>query len=264
MFDPLDDGTALAYDDAPVWSQLAGTLLLEHVPLRPGAALLDVGCGTGFPLLELAARLGPTSAALGIDPWSAAVRRAREKARIRGLANVELLEGSAEAIPLPDATFDLVVSNLGVNNFENPHAVLVECRRVAKPGATIALATNVRGHFAELYEALGAVLTEDAARRDLADHVANRPEAQDVAASIEDAGFRIVRVIRAEASTRFADGRALLAHPFVKLAFLDAWLEIAGPSGVAAMGEELDRRFAGGKGIRLTVPLAYVEGRNAV
>ena len=257
MFDPTDDATALAYDDAPSWSHLAGTLLLEHVPLRAGAALLDVGCGTGFPLLELAARLGPDSPAVGIDPWSAAVRRARAKAAVRGLSNVEVLEGSAESIPLPDATFDLVVSSLGVNNFEDPHAVLVECRRVAKPGASIALATNVRGHFRELYEALGAVLADDAARRDLADHVASRPEANDLAASLEEAGFRVSRVLRSEASMRFADARALLSHPFVKLAFLPAWLEIAGEAGVEGMGVELDRR----RPIRLTVPLGYVEGR---
>ena len=262
MFDPTDEATALAYDDAPVWSHLAGALLLEHVPLRAGAALLDVGCGTGFPLLEIAARLGPGSRAAGIDPWSAGVRRARSKAAGRGLVDVEILEGDASAMPFPDAVFDLVVSNLGVNNFEDPHSVLVECRRVMKPGATIALASNVRGHFRELYEALGAVLTDDDARRDLADHVASRPEGQDVAASLEEAGFGVARVLRSEASLRFADARALLAHPFVKLAFLPAWLEIAGEAGVEAMGAELDRRAGPGRPIRLSVPLAYVEARN--
>lgn len=262
MFDPTDDATALAYDDAPVWSQLAGALLLEHVPLRAGAALLDVGCGTGYPLLELAARLGPRCVAAGIDPWSAGVRRARAKAAGRGLGNVEILEGDASAMPFPDAVFDLVVSNLGVNNFEDPHAVLLECRRVMKSGATIALATNVRGHFRELFDALGAVLEDETARRDLADHVANRPEASDLAASLEEAGFHVARVLRAEASMRFADSDALLAHPFVKLGFLDAWLEIAGKAGVEAMGAELDRRSGPGRPIRLTVPLAYVEARN--
>lgn len=264
MFDPTDDATALAYDDAPVWSQLAGTLLLEHVPLAPGAALLDVGCGTGYPLLELAARLGPGAPAVGLDPWSAAVRRARAKAAGRGLSRVEVFEGSAESMPFPDASFDLVVSNLGVNNFEDPHAVLVECRRVAKPFATIALSTNVRGHFAELYEALHAVLRDEGERGDLADHLASRPEANDVAASLEEAGFGVSRIRRAEGSVRFADARALLSHPFVKLAFLPAWLEIAGEAGVEAMGAELDRRRTDDRGLRLTVPLAYVEGRNAV
>jgi hypothetical protein len=61
---------------------------------------------------------------------------------------------------------------------------------------------------------------------------------------------------------RFADSGALLSHPFVKLGFLDAWLEIAGRTGVEAMGAELDRCFGPGRPIRLTVPLAYVEATN--
>lgn len=50
-----------AYDELPLWSALFGALLLRHVPLRPARVALDIGCGTGFPLLELALRLGPTA-----------------------------------------------------------------------------------------------------------------------------------------------------------------------------------------------------------
>ena len=55
----LNDATVVsAYDELPLWSAMAGLLLLEHVPLRPDMVVLDIGCGTGFPALELAERLG--------------------------------------------------------------------------------------------------------------------------------------------------------------------------------------------------------------
>jgi ubiquinone/menaquinone biosynthesis C-methylase UbiE len=69
----------------------------------------------GFPLLEIAARVG-AGLALGIDPWRAALERARRKAETRALASVRLYEGVAEALPLADRTVDLIVSNNGINN----------------------------------------------------------------------------------------------------------------------------------------------------
>jgi SAM-dependent methyltransferase len=53
--------TVSAYDELPLWSAMTGLLLLEHVELKSDARVLDVGCGTGFPLIELAERLGPAS-----------------------------------------------------------------------------------------------------------------------------------------------------------------------------------------------------------
>ena len=53
--------TVAAYDELPLWCAMAGLFLLEHLPLPRGATVLDVGCGTGFPLLELAQRLGVTT-----------------------------------------------------------------------------------------------------------------------------------------------------------------------------------------------------------
>ena len=56
------------YDEVPLWSAMAGLLLFEQLPLAPKARALDVGFGTGFPLFELAQRLGPSSAVVGLDP----------------------------------------------------------------------------------------------------------------------------------------------------------------------------------------------------
>jgi ubiquinone/menaquinone biosynthesis C-methylase UbiE len=63
------------YDELPRWSALIGNVLLEHVPLRRNVRLLDVGTGTGFPLIELAQQLGPTCRAYGIDVWRRFTRK---------------------------------------------------------------------------------------------------------------------------------------------------------------------------------------------
>ena len=75
--DPADPAVVALYDEIPLWSAPFGLALLEAVELRPGLVVLDVGCGTGFPLLELAERLGPTARLHGVDPWAAGMETAR-------------------------------------------------------------------------------------------------------------------------------------------------------------------------------------------
>ncbi|HVR62236.1 MAG TPA: class I SAM-dependent methyltransferase, partial [Polyangia bacterium] len=127
---PLIDPGALAatYDELPLWSAPFGLALLDAVRLRTGMTVLDVGCGTGFPLLEIAARAG-AGVAHGIDPWRAALERARHKAAARGLASVRLHEGVAEALPFAGRTIDLIVSNNGINNVADLDRALAECAR---------------------------------------------------------------------------------------------------------------------------------------
>jgi arsenite methyltransferase len=266
--DLTDPAFVAVYDDLPLWSAACGQLLLEEVRLAPGLRALDVGCGTGFPLVELAERIGPGGEAHGVDPWGTAVARAREKIARRGVANAFVHEGSAEALPFPDANFDLIVSNLGLNNFERPEASLAECRRVARPGAEIALSTNLQGTFAELYEELPDALAEagvaDAEGR-VAAHVAHRTTVARTEDLLREAGFEPVRAVERSFRMRYADGAALLAHHFIRLGFRPAWEALA-PEGardaaMAALGRRLDERAARAGEVVLSVPVACVLGR---
>ncbi|HEV2457278.1 MAG TPA: methyltransferase domain-containing protein [Ktedonobacterales bacterium] len=255
------------YDELPLWSAHFGALLLREVPLRPATVALDVGCGTGFPLLELAERLGPASRVYSIDPWEAALERGRTKARAWGVANVEIVHGDAAAMPFADAQFDLVVANLGVNNFADRAAVFMECGRVCRPGGTIALTTNPPGHMRELYEVYAATLRElgkDARLPALERHVAHRATIAEIAGYLERAGFHVARVCEEEAVMRFADGSALLRHHFIKLGFLDEWKAVVDEDEREAVFARLEvnlNQLASERGdLTLTIPMAYVEG----
>ena len=84
-----------AYDELSFWSSRFGALLFEHLELRPDVTGLDIACGTGFPLFELAHAHGPSSHFTGLDVWPEAIRRAQRKLAVYGLTNVALQEGDA-------------------------------------------------------------------------------------------------------------------------------------------------------------------------
>jgi SAM-dependent methyltransferase len=253
-----------AYDELPLWSAMFGALLLSEVPLANVTTALDLGCGTGFPLIELAERLGARSHVHGVDPWSAALARAAAKIAVRSTPNVTLHEGSAIALPFADATFDLIVSNLGLNNFDDREAAIAEARRVARKGAVLALTTNLQGHMVELYDVLAALLRErgdNASLARLAAHVAHRATVAGVRTLLEDGGFTVRRVVERAADMRFASGDALLRHHFIKLGFLGGWKEIVAgdreifPELIARLNAIAERNGE----LRLTIPMAYVE-----
>lgn len=258
--------TVAAFDELPLWCAMAGLFLLEHVPLPRGATVLDVGCGTGFPLLELAQRLGAGATVHGLDPWAQALARARFKAAVIGVANATLTRGDGGAMPFPDARFDLVVSNLGINNFADPDAVFAECGRVLKRGGRLALTSNVEGHMAELYAVFEALLTERGRADALAAlrrHVAYRGTVASIGERLRRAGLRVARAVQRDFPMRFADGSALLRHYFIRLGFLDGWRSVLTPQTereiFAALEARLNQLAAEHGDLALTVPLAYIE-----
>jgi arsenite methyltransferase len=242
-----------AYDELPLWSAMFGLLMLEEIPMTGVRKALDVGCGTGFPLIELAERLGPSAEVHGIDPWAPALKRAAEKIQDRGTPNVTLHEGSANVMPFDDATFDLIVSNLGLNNFDDRAGAIRECRRVSRQGATLALTTNLLGHMREFYDLFATVL-DRAARERLQNHIEHRATVESVRTLLTEGGFKISRVVEREGSMRFANGEAMLNHYFIKLGFLEAWKEVEPDR---AVWTRLLKKMNGE--VRLTIPMAYIE-----
>lgn len=153
-------------------------------------------------------------------------------------------------MPFAAASFDLIVSNLGVNNFDDRDAAIAECRRVALPGATIALTTNLQGHMKELYDIFAEVLDEDD-RRKLEEHIRHRATVPAVRDLLGRHRFTVRRVVQRMGVMRFANGEALFNHYFIKLGFLDAWKKVV----PAHLFPRVLERLTGE--VRLTIPMAY-------
>ena len=259
------------WDELTLWSSAFAQLLLKYIPLERNMKVLDVGCGTGVPLLELAERLGSTCKVYGIDLWRTALDRAVMKTKVRNVLDVTIVEGDASVMPFKDGQFDLVVSNLGINNFEKPEAAFSECWRVAKPSARLVLTTNLKGHMGEFYDAFRSTLVELNKKTLLEklnlqeDHRVTIQRLHDM---LEGAGFSIAKVHEDTFSMRFLDGSSFFRHYLVKVGFLDGWKNVIEPQDQPDVFSALERdlnQLAETKGeLELTIPMAYVEAEKIV
>lgn len=148
--------------------------------LQPGESVLDVGCGTGTLAIAAKQCVGPTGSVHGIDPSPEMIARAAKKARKAGVEAV-FKNGIAEALPFPDAHFDVILSTLMLHHL--PGEARLQCvremQRVLKPGGRM-LAVDFGGSESERRSLLGYI------------HRHIRFDLRDVIDVLRDAGLNCV------------------------------------------------------------------------
>jgi arsenite methyltransferase len=110
---------------------------LAVAQLRAGDIVLDLGSGGGIDVLLSARRVGPSGKAYGLDMTDEMLSLARANAARAGAENVEFLRGHIEAIPMPDASVDVIISNCVINLSGDKAAVFAESFRVLRPGGRL-------------------------------------------------------------------------------------------------------------------------------
>jgi SAM-dependent methyltransferase len=168
--------------------------------LKEGETVLDLGSGGGIDVLLSSRRVGPSGKAYGLDMTDDMLALARENQKKAGAENVEFLKGEIEAIPLPDNSIDVIISNCVINLSADKDKVLREAFRVLKPGGRFAVSDVVtRGAIPEAVRrnmllwvgCIAGALDEDDYRMKLA------------AAGFEAIGIEPTRVYKVEDAREF-------------------------------------------------------------
>lgn len=254
------------YDEWSIWSAPFGLKLLDRIDYKPGISALDIGFGTGFPLIELAQRLGESSTVYGIDPWQDAIKRVQKKIRYCGITNINIIEGVAESIPLEDHSVDLIVSNNGINNVSDMNQVLSECSRIMKTGGQFVQTLNLDKSMFEFYGELEAVLTEWHMTREIdlmRQHIyQKRRPLDEMMTMIRRNGFILKDLEHDQFCYRFTDGTAMLNHFFIRMAFMDSWIKILPEEKVEPVFDQVELRLNElsrvSGGIKLSIPFVLI------
>lgn len=254
------------FDELPLWSAPFGLKLLENINYKLNMTALDIGFGAGFPLTEIAMRLGKSSVVYGIDPWKETFQRVNQKIYYYGISNTKLIEGVAESIPLENESVDLITSNNGINNVSDINKVLSECSRVIKSGGQFVQTMNLDKTMIEFYNQLENVLSEMKLYKEIEmmyKHIKQkRPPLHDFLGLMQKHNFIVKDVVEDEFCYKFANATSMFNHYFIRLAFLESWIKLLPPDKVEVIFDMIETRMNDlareQGGIKLTVPFVMI------
>lgn len=253
---PLSQEDAAVYDAhvVPRYSTLFGRLLLRHVPAGARLQVLDVGCGSGYPALEVMRRLGDGGRVIAVDPDPSLIDLARRRALGETGRRIFFKTEAAEQLSFGDEVFDLAVGNLTLSSLLQPERALSEMRRVLVRGGALILTQALEGTFEEVLD----MFREIALKRG-EDNIAGRvdriavryPAPSTLRAIVESAGFTDVQVETEDFHLPFDGAAQLMSDPALRLIAVPEWRWIAGFDADGAerlrqVEQHLDTYFGGG------------------
>ncbi len=199
-----DPNLQLGYSAAELDAVPAGARLnlgcgnpFAFADLQPGETVLDLGSGAGFDAFIAARVLVGTGRVIGVDMTPEMISRARRLAAERDTANIEFRLGEIEALPVADATVDLIISNCVINLSPDPAAVFREAFRVLRPGGRLSISDVVAR------APLPPELKEDAAL--LSGCIAGAQTIDQLRHQLEAAGFTAIRFTTKDESRQVID-----------------------------------------------------------
>ena len=265
-FNEDDFNLVSVIDELSLWAAPFGLKLLDLIKLKPNINVLDIGCGLGFPLIEIAQRLGDSAKVFGIDPWESAVERAGLKIKTYNLSNVNIIKGVAEQLPFDNKFFDLIVSNNGINNVKDLQLSLGECARVAKPGAQFVFSLNLERSMIEFYQAFEEVLLQNGLNEEISKMkkqiYEKRKPLDEIKSLLYKSGFDIANIYEDSFKLKYLDAGAMFNHSLIKYWFLGGWKKILRMDDMEQIFDQveikLNRQAERNGEIVLTIPFVVI------
>ncbi len=227
---------ARVYDDEiqPIWSQRFGRMLLRGLEVPPKAMVLDVGCGTGYPSLEILNRMDEQGRIIALDPIGPLLDNARKKAGdLAGKRIFFRSEPAVAKLAFADEVYDLVISNLGLMMLDDPALAIQEFARVTKPGGQCIITLPLAGTFGEFYDIYREVLLkhdQDKVLQRLETYLAKTPDVDQVLEWTREAHYpdAAVEVEVKKFTLLFKSSREFFFAPVIEYGPLSEWKEVAG------------------------------------
>lgn len=235
--------------------------LIERAALRPGERVLDVACGTGVVTRLAAQRVGDNGAVAGLDvtPGMLAVARSATSPKL----GIDWYEASADAMPLPDGAFDVVLCQMGLQFISNKLGALREMRRVLAPGGRLLL--NVPGPTPALFAAMADPLGKHIGPQATAFvHVVfSLHDEQELRELMSSAGFHEVDVQKTRTNLTLPPANEFLWQYLCSTPLANVVAKASDESRAALEGEVGDRwqNFSTDGTLRCDVPTTTVIGR---
>jgi ubiquinone/menaquinone biosynthesis C-methylase UbiE len=188
-----DEALSVAYDRLFTASFFGpwAEVLIDLVGVDAGDTVLDVATGPGTVARTAAIRAGRSGRVVGIDLSAPMLEVARSKPAEPGAAPIEFIHAPADELQLPDAGFNVVLCQQGLQFFPDQIAALREMRRVLKPGGRVGIAVWAKGYGRDIEQVLSDCLTRVGAKQPTYPSFGTRPD--DLTGALSEVGFDSIR-----------------------------------------------------------------------